>query len=68
MKTFLKAVFMVAGFVGLFVLMCAFSTVDHAGSIPISDGQLIITAIIGLSIVAVSVLGFNSLDQKGGRE
>lgn len=68
MKTLLKAVFTFAGFVGLFVLMCAFSTVDHAGTIPISDGQILMTAIMGVTIIAVAVLGFNSVDQKGDKK
>lgn len=65
MKTFLKAVFGFGFLIGLFVMMCAFSTIDYPGSIPISDGQIFSLAIIGVSIVAVSVLGWKSLEQKG---
>lgn len=64
MKMFLKCVFGFAGFVGLFVLMCAFSTIDHPGSIPISDGQIFSLAIIGVSIVAVAALGWQSLEHR----
>lgn len=45
---------------GAGLIACAASTLDHAGSIPLTDGQLFLAIIIGGALAAAGVAGLNS--------
>ena len=62
MAKILKGVFATAIMIGFFMIMLVASTIDHQGSIPVSDGQLIITVIIGFLISVIGAAGFKSLE------
>lgn len=61
-----KSFFGLCAVVGFFVLACAASTLDYPGSIPVSDGQLFITVILGAAMCIAGIGGMKSLE--GGRK
>lgn len=50
--------------VGFFTIACVASTLDHPGSIPVTDGQLLLLAIIGAAMFAIGAAGFKSVEGK----
>lgn len=64
MKMLLKGVFGFGMMVGFFVVACVASTLDHPGSIPVTDGQLLLLAIIGAAMFAIGAAGFKSVEGK----
>lgn len=60
----LKVFFGLGMAVGFFTIACVASTLDHPGSIPVTDGQLLLLAIIGAAMFAISAAGFKSVEEK----
>lgn len=61
---FVKAFFGFGMMVGFFVVACVASTIDHPGSIPVTDGQLLVLGLIGSAIFVIGALGLKSLEGK----
>ena len=64
MKTILKSIFALAILIGMILIFLAVSTLDHPGSIPITDGQILITIILGAGIAGTGALGYNSMGKE----
>ena len=64
MKTILKSIFALAILIGMILIFLAASTLDHPGSIPITDGQILITIILGAGIAGTGALGYNSMGKE----
>lgn len=63
----LKAFFGFGMAVGFFTIACVASTIDHPGSIPVTDGQLLLLGLIGSAIFVIGALGLKSVEEKNGR-
>lgn len=57
-----KAFFGIGMAVGFFTIACVASTLDHPGSIPVTDGQLLVLGLIGSAIFVIGALGLRSLE------
>lgn len=64
MKKLLQITFGVAILMGLLIIGCAASTLDHPGSIPISDAQILMTGIIGVVLSGIGAAGWQSLEHR----
>lgn len=62
---FVKVFFGIGMAAGFFTIACVASTLDHPGSIPVTDGQLLLLAIIGAAMFAIGAAGLKSV---GGQE
>ena len=47
-----------------FVVACVASTIDHPGSIPVTDGQLLLLGLIGSAIFVIGALGLKSVEEE----
>ena len=64
MRTLLRPIFALAILIGMILIFLAASTLDHPGSIPISDGQILITIILGAGIAGAGALGYNTIGKE----